>query len=116
MMPVSTDKTLMFLDAAADWAAQRHVEMRIWRTDAPAAGNYDQPIRDWRVTVTLRDSEGLFQGTVLASHPERGETPEAFARGVALALDRCCADARRRRIEEYTRADPRRVMQREARA
>jgi hypothetical protein len=105
------DDTLMFLEAVAGWAAARHVEFRIWRTDAPAAGHFDRPIRDWRVTVTLKDSEGLVQGTILASHPQRGETPEAFARRIAAALDRCCAQARRRRIESYTGADPRRVMQ-----
>jgi len=105
------DNTLMFLEAVAEWAEARHVEIRIWRTDAPAAGNFDRPIRDWRVTVTLKDSEGLVQGTILASHPDCGVAPAAFARSIAVALDLCCAEARRRRIESYTRADPRRVLQ-----
>jgi hypothetical protein len=114
-MNPSLDNTLIFLDAVAAWAAARHVEIRIWRTDAPAASDFDWPIRDWRVTVTLKDSEGLVQGTIVASHPEPGETRAAFARRVAAALDRCCAQARRRRIERYTGADPRRVMQQAAR-
>jgi hypothetical protein len=109
-MPAVTDKTLLFLDAVADWAAARHVEIRIWRTEAPVPGNWDTPIRDWRVTVTLRDSEGLFQGTVTASHPEHRETDEAFTRGVGAALDRCCAEARHRRIASYAGIDPRRVV------
>jgi hypothetical protein len=125
----SPDKTLMFLDAVADWATARHVEIRIWRNPrdardevpdgvpegAPASSNCDRPIKHWRVTVTLRDSEGFVQGTISASHPACGEGPETFARRVATALDRCCATARRRRIEAYTRADPRRMMQSEAR-
>jgi hypothetical protein len=109
-MTVTADKTLLFLDAVADWAASRHVEIRIWRTDAPAAGHWATPIRDWRVTVTLKDSEGLFQGTIMASHPEDRETDEAFARRVGVALDRCCAEARRRRIATYTGIDPRRLV------
>jgi hypothetical protein len=110
-MHPSLDSTLIFLEAVSAWAAARHVEIRIWRTDAPVASDFDWPIRDWRVTVTLKDSEGLVQGTIPASHPEPGEAPEAFARRIAAALDRCCAQARRRRIESYTGADPRRVMQ-----
>jgi hypothetical protein len=109
-MTITTDKTLVFLDAVADWAAARHVEIRIWRTDAQAPGNWATPIRDWRVTVTLKDSEGLFQGTLTASHPADGETDQAFARSVGAALDRCCAEARRRRIVAYAGIDPRRLV------
>jgi hypothetical protein len=109
-MPAVTDKTLMFLDAVADWANARHVEIRIWRTDAPCPSNEATPIKDWRVTVTLRDSEGLFQGTIIASHPPRGESFAVFAKSIHAALDRCCAEARRRRIAAYTGIDPRRVM------
>jgi hypothetical protein len=105
-MPTATDKTLMFLDAVADWAFARHVEIRIWRTEAPNASDEGRPIKDWRVTVTLRDSEGLFQGTIVASHPARGECVETFAKNIHQALDRCCAEARRKRIAAYAGADP----------
>jgi hypothetical protein len=105
------EKTLLFLNAVADWADQRNVEIRIWRTDVPAGCNYGTPIADWRVTVTLRDSEGFVHGTVNGFHPFRREADADLERRVARALDRCCAEARRRRIEAYTRADPRRVMQ-----
>jgi len=108
-MPTATDKTLMFLDAVADWADERNVEICFWRTDAPASGNYATPIRDWRVTVTLKDREGLFHATLMASHPARGEDEAAFARSIGAALDRCCAEARRKRLTTYAGIDPRRV-------
>ena len=111
MAPRTMDGTILFLTAVADWGEQRNVEHRIWRTDAPAAGNWATPIHDWRVTVTLRDSEGLFQGSIHAFHPGGAEAEEHFARRVAAALDRCCAEARRKRITSYAKADPRRVRQ-----
>lgn len=99
-------ETLAFLNAVADWADRRHVEWQLWRTDAPCPSNHATPIADWRVSVMLKDSEGRFTGTVQASHPRGEETEGAFAARVAKGLDRCCAEARRTRIRDYSRADP----------
>jgi hypothetical protein len=110
-MRPALDGTLLFLNAVADWSESRHVAIRIWRTDAPAAGDYATPIRDWCVTVTLRDSEGLFHGTICARRPVRGESDEKFSRTVWAELDRCCAETRRKRIQDFNHADPRRVQQ-----
>jgi hypothetical protein len=116
MAPHGSDRTLAFLNAVADWADRRHVDVAIWRSDAPDTSEAPLPIADWRVTLNLRDSEGRFSATVVAAHPARGEGEEFFATRIGRLLDRACVEARRQRIEAYTRADPRRVRQQPAAA
>jgi hypothetical protein len=105
------DRTLTFLNAVADWADYRHVDVAIWRSEAPDTGENAAPIADWRVTLNFCDSEGRFHATVIATHPVRGEDEKVFATRIGKLLDRACAEARRRRIETFARADPRRVRQ-----
>lgn len=92
-----------FLDILADWSERHDTPFEIFRADDRGTD------LKWCVVLRFKDSRGWFTSEVLdVRYPKKRELDEDFRERIISRLKSAVIVARRERIKQLTKCDPRR--------